>query len=144
MKKIVMLLIISSMLNMMLSYNELRANTTDPNNEELNPWCGNYCMSFFTKTRSAATVGQSRLLISLKVQQFDWTQVRGTSGGYHGRTSGQEKQRLTMTLCTKYGWAEDHHIAIGIPYWFNDFDTSTPNDSAGLANVYIFEKIGKN
>jgi len=103
-------------------------------------WCNQYCMSMFTKTRTAKTVGKGHLSVSLKVQHFDWDMVKGTDGDYHNRTSGQEKQRLTATLCTKYGWAEDHHIAIGVPFWFNDFDTSTTNNSEGLANIYVFEK----
>ena len=74
----------------------------------LYPWCGQYCMSFFTKTRSAKTVGKDHLSVSLKYQYNDWTQVRGADNDYHNRTSGQQKQRSTFVLCTKYGWAEDH------------------------------------
>ena len=115
--------------------------TTDAENTEVYPWCGQYCMSFFVKARSAKTVGKNHLSVSLKVQHFDWTQVRGADDEYHGRPSGQQKQRLTTVLCTKYGWAEDHHIALGVPYWFNDFDIpGKENDGQGLANVFIFEK----
>lgn len=137
---------ITALFMTMVVFNMIIAHSTNAALEELNksgsstyPWCNQYCMSLFTKTRSAKTVGKGHLSVSLKVQHFDWTRVR-TGGGYHGRTSGQQKQRLTATLCTKYGWAEDHHIAVGVPYWFNDFDTSTTNDSKGLANAYIFEK----
>jgi hypothetical protein len=109
--------------------------------EELHPWCGQYCMSFFTKTRSAKTVGKDHLSMSFKYQYFDWTQVMGNDKDYHGRTSGQQKQRSTLVLCSKYGWAENHHIALGIPYWMNDFDIpGKENDRHGLANIYVFEK----
>jgi len=117
--------------------------TAADQNEESNetyPWIGKYCMSIFTKTRTAKMVGKDHISVALKVQHFDWDEVRGSDGDYHNRTSGQEKQRLAATLCTKYGWAKDHHIAIGVPVWFNDFDTSTANASQGLANVYVFEK----
>ena len=141
MKNKSVIFMILTVISILISFNySVNAADQGGNGEELYPWCNQYCMSFFTKTRSAKTVGKDHVSVSLKVQHFDWTQVRGSSGGYHGRTSGQEKQRLATTLCTKYGWAENHHIAIGVPYWFNDFDTSTPNDSAGLANVYVFEK----
>lgn len=107
----------------------------------LYPWCGQYCMSFFTKTRSAKTVGKDHLSVSLKYQYYDWTQVRGADKDYHNRTSGQQKQRSVFVLCSKYGWAEDHHIALGIPYWMNDFDIpGKENDSQGLANIFVFEK----
>ncbi len=109
--------------------------------DELYPWCGKYCMSFFTKTRSAKTVGKDHLSVSLKYQYFDWTQVRGSDGDYHGRPSGQQKQKSAFVLCSKYGWAEDHHITLGIPYFMNDFDIpGKENDSSGLANIFLFEK----
>ncbi len=122
------------------SSRDVRAADTNGENDELYPWCNQYCMSIFTKTRTTKTVGKDHVSVAVKVQHFDWDQVRGSTGGYHGRTSGQEKQRLATTLCVKYGWAKDHHIAIGVPFWFNDFDTSSPNDNAGLANMYVFEK----
>jgi len=108
---------------------------------ELYPWCGQYCMSFFTKTRSAKVVGKDHLSVSLKYQYYDWTQVRGADNDYHNRTSGQQKQRSVFVLCSKYGWAKDHHIALGIPYWMNDFDIpGKENDSQGIANIFVFEK----
>jgi hypothetical protein len=104
------------------------------------PWCGKYCMSFFTKTRSANTVGKGHLSVSLKAQHFDWDQVR-LDGGYQSRPLGQSKQRYQNTLTFKYGWAENHHIAVGIPHWVNDWDIpGSDNHEAGLANVFIFEK----
>jgi hypothetical protein len=109
--------------------------------KELYPWCGQYCMSFFTRTRSAKTVGKGNLSMSLKYQYLDWTLVRGDDKDYHGRRPGQQKQRSVFVLCTKYGWAKDHHIALGIPYWLNDFDIpGKENDCDGLANIYVFEK----
>ena len=46
-----------------------------------------------------------------------------------------------FVLCSKYGWAKDHHIAVGIPYWMNDFDIpGKENDSQGIANIFVFEK----
>lgn len=107
----------------------------------LYPWCGKYCMSFFTKTRSANTVGKDHLSVSLKYQYYDWDQVRGADNDYHNRTSGQHKERSTFVLCSKYGWAEDHHIALGIPYWMNDFDIpDKENDSQGIGSIFVFEK----
>jgi len=104
-------------------------------------WLGKYPMSFFTKTRSAKTVGKGHLSISLKIQHFDWDMVRGSDDEYHSRVSADTKRKLTTVLCTKYGWAEDHHLALGIPYFFNDFDIGgKTNKSEGLGNIFLFEK----
>jgi hypothetical protein len=106
----------------------------------LDPWVGKYPMSFFTKTRSAKTVGKDHLSVSLKVQHFDWDQVR-TGGDYFSRPSSDSKRKLSSVLCAKYGWAENHHIALGIPYFFNDFDIGGKvNESNGFGNVFLFEK----
>ena len=142
MKKILILLVISIMLSVVTAYGSgIQMSSPDKINTEKDPWIGQYCMSIFTKTRTSKTVGKDHVSVALKVQHFDWTQVRGSEGGYHGRTSGQQKQRLATTLCTKYGWAENHHIAVGVPFWFNDFDIpGKTNDSEGLGNVFVFEK----
>jgi len=108
---------------------------------EVDPWIGKYPMSFFTKTRSANTVGKDHLSVALKVQHWDWDQVRNANGGYDDRTSGQSKEKLGTVLCTKYGWAKDHHLAVGVPVFFNDFDIpGKTNDHSGLGNVFLFEK----
>ena len=65
---------------------------SDGEENGLDPWCGKYCMSFFTKTRSSKTVGKDHLSVALKYQYFDWDQVRGADNDYHDRTSGQSKQ----------------------------------------------------
>jgi hypothetical protein len=109
--------------------------------EEIYPWIGDYPESFFIKARSTKTMGKDHLSVSLNVQHFDWDEVKRADGEYHDRTSGQQKQRLTATICTKYGWAQNHDIAIGIPYWFNDFDIpQKTNDYEGLTNIFIFEQ----
>jgi hypothetical protein len=114
--------------------------STGPENG-LNPWCSQYPMSFFTKTRSSKVVGKDHLSLSLKYQYYDWDQVRGADNDYHNRTLGQTKERSTFVLCSKYGWAKDHHIALGLPYWMNDFDIpGKENDSQGIGNIFVFEK----
>lgn len=113
----------------------------DGQEEGLPPWCGDYPMSFFTKARSSKTVGKDHLSVSFNYQYYDWDQVRGANNDYHNRASGQDKERSVFVLCSKYGWAKDHHIALAIPYWINDFDVpGKENDSHGFSNIYIFEK----
>lgn len=120
---------------------EIRQEGSDGQEGKLYSWCGKYCMSFFTKTRSANTVGKDHLSVSLKYQYYNWDQVREADNDYHNRTSGQDKERSIFVLCSKYGWAEDHHIALGIPYWMNDFDIpGKENDSQGIGNIFVFEK----
>ncbi|MBN1362792.1 MAG: transporter [Sedimentisphaerales bacterium] len=107
----------------------------------LDPWVGKYPMSLFTKTRSANTVGKGHLSASFKVQHFDWDELRSTSGDYFSRPSADTKRKLTSVLCMKYGWAENHHLALGIPYFFNDFNVNGRlNDNDGFGNLYLFEK----
>lgn len=107
----------------------------------IEPWIGKYPMSFFTKTRTAKTVGKGRLSVALKIQHFDWSEVKTSDGGYHSRPSGDSKRKLSTVFCTKYGWAEDHHIAVGVPIFFNDFDIgSKTNKSEGVGNIFLFEK----
>jgi len=104
------------------------------------PWIGKYPMSFFTKTRTANTVGKDRLSVCVKVQYFDWSKKRGSDNDYHC-LSGQSKRKLSTTFVSKYGWAENHHIAVCVPMLFNDFDLGTSdNRSKGLGNILIFEK----
>lgn len=105
------------------------------------PWIGKYPMSFFTKTRTAKTVGKGRLSVALKIQHFDWSKVETSNEKYHSRPSGDSKRKLSTVFCTKYGWAEDHHIAVGVPIFFNDFDIGgNTNKSKGVGNIYLFEK----
>jgi len=141
MKKIVLILLVSIFTCAVTTQDSQAKQTgSEQGNSELYPWCGQYCMSFLTKARSAKTVGKGHISVSLKVQHFDWNLVRGIDDKYHGRPSGQSKRQLSMVLCTKYGWADDHHLAIGIPYLFNDYNLTNPNDSRGLSNVFFFEK----
>ncbi len=103
---------------------------------------GQYCMSFFTKTRTAKTVGKDHVSVAWKFQHFDWSKTRGADNRYHERPQGQTKSQIANTLCIKYGWAEDHHIALGIPHFMNDYDLpgTKGNDSRGIGNIYMFEK----
>jgi hypothetical protein len=60
---------------------------------------------------------------------------------YFSRPSSDAKRKLTSVLCAKYGWAENHHLALGIPYFLNDFDINGQvNESEGFGNIYLFEK----
>ena len=108
---------------------------------EPDAWIGKYPMSFFTKTRTSKVVGQDHLSVALKVQHFDWDEIRAADGNYFSRPSGSTKRKLTSVLCAKYGWAENHHIALGVPYFFNDFDINgDENRSNGIGNIFLFEK----
>lgn len=105
-------------------------------------WLGKYPMSFFTKTRSAKTVGKDRLSVTVKIQYWNWDLKCDAAGNYHSLPSGDSKRKTNLVFITKYGWAENHHIAVGVPVLFNDFDTGTTtnNSSRGLGNLFVFEK----
>lgn len=111
--------------------------------DELNPWIGKYCVSYFTKTRSAKTVPEGKWLLSLKYEDINYDQMWSKSmrGAHHSLPSGKWRDIDKLTFCAKYGWAKDHQIAIGIPYFDNNFNIgSTRNSSAGVGNVFVFEK----
>lgn len=109
--------------------------------EEFYPWIGKYPDTIFPRARTSNVVEKGRVTVGLNIQHFDWDLVRGADGDYHKRPSTDTKRKLTTVLCTKYGWAEGHHVALGIPYLFNDFDVKgKTNDSDGLGNIYVFEK----
>ena len=91
MKKMLILLIISTMLSVVTPPfcfaktkqrdSEIQMSSPDKIKTEKDPWIGQYCMSIFTKTRSSKTVGKDHLSVALKVQHFDWDQVKRTGGG---------------------------------------------------------------
>lgn len=44
-------------------------------------------------------------------------------------------------LTAKYGWRKDHHLALGIPYIWTEFESSkTSIDENGIGNIFVFEK----
>ena len=98
-------------------------------------------MSLITKTRTAKTVGKGHFSVSLKTQYIDYDESMGKDGRYHALSVGDKNRKLITLLTTKYGWAKHHHVAVGIPYLWNDFDVAgkvTEND--GFGNVFLFEK----
>ena len=108
--------------------------------EEASAWLGKYPMSFWTRTRSANTVGKNHLSFSWKSQYFDYDKVMDSSGCYCGL--GEDNKALfSSVLCTKYGWADDHHLALGIPYIWNnaEINHNTFNNN-GLGNIFVSEK----
>lgn len=120
---------------------ESQKSVSEDKSNELNPWCGNYCMSFFTKTRTAKTVGKDHISFALKMQYFDWDKKKDSFGNYRPLPSGDKKEKLSSVFVTKYGWAEDHHIGLGVPMFCNDFDLGgSANTHHGLGNIFIFEK----
>ena len=57
------------------------------------PWIGNYCMSVFTKTRTAKTVGKDRLSLAVKFMANDFDESLDSSGCYHDFQNGDHKER---------------------------------------------------
>jgi hypothetical protein len=104
------------------------------------PWTGKYPMSFFTKTRTANTVGKGRLSVAIKLQSVNCDEM--IQAGCHEDLSDTDKfDQFKSVLTMKYGWAKDHHIALGIPYIWTDFESSSKDiDSDGIGNVFVFNK----
>jgi len=107
---------------------------------KMSPWIGAYPMSIFTRARTSKTVGKDHLSLSLKLQCFDYDEIRRSDGCYHDLGSNS-KYKYSNVLCAKYGWAKDHHLALGIPYlWNNSEMNGVTFNNDGLGNIYLFEK----
>ncbi|NQU24399.1 MAG: hypothetical protein HQ567_24215 [Candidatus Nealsonbacteria bacterium] len=109
--------------------------------QEAPPWAGNYCMSLFVKTRTAKTVGKDHLSLSFKSRWAEYDQRRNPQGEYDDLVAGDSYRRRCDVVCAKYGWAEDHHLAIGVPFLSSDYHVgATDIATHGLGNVFVFEK----
>ncbi len=109
--------------------------------EELNPWCGKYCMSIFTKTRTAKILPKGKWSVALKYQDFDYDEKETSQGHYGDVPSGDWKHTQKLVFCTKFGWAENQMLALGIPYLHNNLNYgSVRNQSKGIGNIFIFNK----
>lgn len=104
------------------------------------PWLNKYPMSFFTKTRTAKTVGKGRLGLSVKLQSVECEEM--LIEGCYGQMSEADKNDVSKAVLTaKYGWAESQHLVLGIPYLWVDFESSSKDvESDGLGNVFVFNK----
>lgn len=108
--------------------------------EEKPKWMGKYCMSMFTRARTAKTVGKGRLSLALKFQYNDYDKVMDSSGCYCS-LGDDSKCTYNMVTTAKYGWAKDHHLALGVPVLCNNAETSGNTlNTCGLGNIYVFEK----
>ena len=104
------------------------------------PWTGKYPMSFFRRARSANTVGKDKLSIGLKYISYGADDIF-VDGGYCDLPEESKFDKFMTVTTLKYGWAENHHIALGIPYTWVDFENSKKEiDSNGFANIFVFEK----
>lgn len=108
-------------------------------------WAGKnsnkYPMSFFSKARTAQTVGEGRLSLALKLQEYKADKFLDQYGDYCCMEPGTAYDRITSVFTAKYGWTKDHHIALGIPYiWIDYNDSGKKLDADGVGNVFIFEK----
>ena len=109
--------------------------------DEPYPWIGNYCMSFLTKTRSSKILPKGKWSVSLKYQDFDYDEKETSQGKYNDIPSGDWKHAQKLVFCTKFGWAKDQMLALGIPYLHNNFNYgSVRNKSEGIGNIYVFNK----
>ena len=108
--------------------------------EKKSPWIGKYPMSFITKTRTANTVGEGRLSLAMKFQTMNCDEMM-VGDDYNDMDGINEYDQLKTVFTAKWGWAENHHLALGIPYIWSDFHNSkTSLDHEDFGNVFIFEK----
>jgi len=105
------------------------------------PWIGQYPMSGFVRVATAKTVGKGHLSLSLKVQYFDYDQYRDVTGCYCDLADEECNRKFGSVLTARYGWAKDHHLALGIPYFRNHIDFKGKTlETSGIGNVFVFEK----
>ena len=114
------------------------ASETKPDKD---PWIGKYCMSIFTKTRSAKTVGKDRLSLATKFLANDFDESMDSSGCYHDLQNGDHKEVYSTTTIAKFGWAKNHHLALGVPFICNNSKIKGNTfNNCGLGNIFVFEK----
>lgn len=107
---------------------------------EIPPWVGKYPMSMFTRTRTARTVGKGKLSLAVKLQSVNCDEIL-QNDCYEDLSDTDRFEQLKSVLTAKYGWMENSHVALGIPYLWTDFESPTTDiDSNGIANVFIFNK----
>ncbi len=98
-------------------------------------------MSIFNTTRTAKTVGKNHLSIALKTRWLDYDQKRKSDREYHNLPRDHHFRNLTNVVCAKYGWHEDHHLGLGVPYIRTDLKTGKrDSENNGFGNVFLFEK----
>lgn len=110
--------------------------------DELNPWVGKYCISFLRKARSTNVVPEGKLQLSLKYELFE-ADRKETSQGHYGHLPANDwKDYQSTVFCAKYGWFKDHQIAVGVPFYCNDFNLngSTRVTDSAFSNIFVFEK----
>jgi len=123
-------------LNLLLG-NIASAQAAEPHTD---PWTGKYPMSFFNRMRTANTVGHNKLSIAVKLLSAEADEIY-SNGTYCDLPDGSRNDVLKTVTTFKYGWARDHHLAVGIPYlWVDSEGSSSVVESDGLANIFVFEK----
>ncbi|MBN1589551.1 MAG: hypothetical protein JW888_08560 [Pirellulales bacterium] len=104
------------------------------------PWLGSYPMSFFTKTRSTRLVGKGHLSLCMKFQTADYDE-RLDSGVYRGFDPDESHRQLCNTFVAKYGWAENHHVVLGVPYYWTGYHMGGRHmETNHVGNVFLFDK----
>ncbi len=104
-------------------------------------WLNNYCITFFNKARSAKILPVGGWQVSLKFQESDSDQKEYAQGRYSSLPAGQRKDQDKWTFCARYGWLTDHQLAIGVPYFENNYNYgSVRNESHGTGNIYVYDK----
>ncbi|MBN1908109.1 MAG: hypothetical protein JW818_00085 [Pirellulales bacterium] len=104
------------------------------------PWLNSYPMSFFTKTRSAKLVGKGHLSLCMKFQTFDYD-ARRVGGAYQPFGPDESYRWFQNTFVAKYGWAENHHLVLGVPYVWTGYHLGANHmETNQLGNVFLFDK----
>lgn len=111
-----------------------------PVTEKAEPRCGPYCMSFFVRARSAKVVGKGHLSLAIKTQFIDYQEKR-IDGEYESLRGADEYRVIKGVFTAKYGLTESLHLALGMPYIWNDFRAGNQVlDNNGTANAFTFLK----
>lgn len=77
---------------------------------------GKYPLSMFSRTFTARTIGHKNFCLSLKTREYKADEILDQYGNYCCIDPDTKFERISSVLTAKYGWAKDHHLALGIPY----------------------------
>lgn len=109
--------------------------------QDIYPCANKYCMSLLNKTRTSKTAGKNQLTVALKTKWQDFDKKYKSDREYHELPGDKHFRKLTNVVTFKYGWHEDHHIGLGIPWIWSDFNYGSKDmDHNGLGNIFIYEK----
>jgi len=99
-----------------------------------------YPMSLLRRCRSSKPVGKNHLSVAAKIEYLDYDEIR-KDGCYNDLESPNKFEKLMVVPVAKYGYIQNAHIALGVPYFWTELMSSKKDiDDDHLGNIFLFHK----